>query len=763
MFHHQPPPEQNQKMRSFNNKIIPVVVELCDSKKILPAFKKSFGKHKWLKWPFPPIMIAPILVPILDWLPNYALVDLSNDLVAGITVFVLLIPQGMAYSIVAGLPPVYGLYAAAFPPFIYAMLGTSRHLSLGPMALTSLMLQLAVHDQGYLEGTEEYIQVALNITMLVGIISYLIGAFRLGVVVNFLSQSVLSGFVSGSSCVIMLSQMKYILGIPTPKFKYSHQVIVHLCENISHANLNAMSIGITAWVLLYATKLLRAKYKKLANDYIFVKIIYILSNASSLISIIITSIIARNISQAGGIIQLVGYVPVGLRTPGFAFLGFETILKVIPSSTVIAVVAFTGNWAVAKKFAYMLDYEVCATQELIATGLTNIIGVFFSSFIVSGGIARTAVNVESGARTQLSGCIAATLIILALLFFTKWFYFIPMAILGAIINVSVVSLIDFDDMMNAYKIDKQDFAVMVCTFLCTFFVGISEGIFVGVLVSIFRVIKTSAYPHIAHLGKLPEGDGGHFRDVERFCHAKQIPNVAIVRMDASLYFANCQYFKEVCIKASKGRFHSSPDPIHLVVLDTSAWINIDLSGLKVLNEIHADLLANGIQLAFALAKGPLRDDLRRTKFIEKLGEKFMHMSIEDAIWSLPSRRSSLQLELKSSSDIYGEEVLSPSARARRKVVTIPGDNMVGEIVINPMISSSANDEFDYSQCGLEIDDCSFDDTDSRADSNTFTNRIRMPLQSVARAGPFSYQAIDMCSPNYNPTHSQKSRNSFEKK
>jgi len=233
----------------------------------------------------------------------------------------------------------------------------------------------------------------------------------------------------------------------------------------------------------------------------------------------------------------------------------------------IAFVSFAGNWyrtsfgyrsntsckfftffrAIAKKYALLNNYAVDATQELVAYGFSNIIGVLFNSFVVSGGLARTAVNAESGAKTQISGCITAVLILLSLLLLTSFFYYIPMAVLSAIIQVSIASMVDFGEMVNAYKIKKSDSLVMVVTFLATFFVGVTDGLFVGIVLSLSMIFHSTAFPYVAHLGKLPPSEGNHFKDISRFSTAQQIPGVAIIRMDATLSFVNCDYFQKVLL------------------------------------------------------------------------------------------------------------------------------------------------------------------------------------------------------------------------
>jgi sulfate permease, SulP family len=648
---------------------------------------RRLSQFSWERLPF-----APIRVPIIDWLPTYTRDDFTSDLVAGLTVFVLLIPQGMAYAVLAQMPVVYGLYTATVPCFIYALLGTSHQLSMGPMAITSLLLGSSAQSLGYKEDDPNYVVIILNISMLAGIILYILGTLRLGVLTNFLSQSVLAGFLTASALIIALSQLKYITGIHVPRMNYTHQTILYLLSHLNECNPFAMLIGLSSWLGLYKVRTWKKSNKITAEKMksLVFRIQIVLVNLSSLIAIFMSTIVAYAIVTTGHQLQIVGYVPPGLKPPGFSFVDFATLSSLAPTAFIISMVSFAGNWAIAKKFAAIGNYEVEATQELIAEGLTNIIGVLFNAFMVSGGLARTAVNAESGARTQISGCISAVCIMISLLLLTRIFYYIPMAILGAIIEVSVASMIDFNEMVNAYYIDRQDFVVMLLTFMTTFFVGISEGVLIGVIVSILFVVNATAFPYIAHLGKLPDEDGGNFRDVRRFPSAHQLPQIAIVRLDASLYFANANHFKDTVNKASRGESHSdasSKNNIHLVILDVSAWIDIDLAGINTLVEIHSDLLTRKIQLAFANAKGHLRDRLKTAKFVEKLGEQYLHGSIVDAVRNLPWRRSTLQLEVLALESNYQHipASLTPSNSGDQMLaLDIDGDDLSPNETMNIM-------------------------------------------------------------------------------
>lgn len=516
--------------------------------------------------------------PIVEWLRGYKIKeDLFDDVIAGLTVFVFLIPQGMAYAVLGGMPPVYGLYTASIPLFIYAILGTSRHISLGPMAITSLLLGQMVSKFEYPVGSSEFIQIGMFITCLTGFIMLLAGLLKLGALSNFLSPSVLSGFLTGSSCVIVINQIKYIFGLRgMPRFAYSHEIIGYVITHLKETNVHALWIGLSSVLILWLSKRYRGWYKSniktinssefTASARNFHKGAFLLCILSSLIvlmvgSAVAGSLITTNRSTSGNPLSkelaVVGTVPAGLLPPTFRcdVLSMDDIMTLIPECIVLAVITFTGNWAVCTKYAVAFNYEVDASQELIASGVTNILGPFFHSFIASGGIARSAVNVESGAKTQLAGCITAVCIIIALLAFTSLFSYIPMTVLASIILVSIVSTMDFEDMLRTWRIDRRDCFVMVSTFLVTFFVGVVPGVQLGCTLSFCTVLITNGFPPIIHLGRIVEHGSVHWRNIQRYKDAVQLPGISVLRLDAgSLFFANVAGFKEVVKQACKGAF-----------------------------------------------------------------------------------------------------------------------------------------------------------------------------------------------------------------
>ena len=613
-----------------------------------------------------PWRYAAATLPILEWGPQYTTELLKEDMNAGLIVFVLLIPQGMAYALLAGLPPVYGLYSSTVGLFVYALMGSCRQISMGPMAIMSLLTGQAIAKLGYEVGSQEWIDTAGAMAAIVGIMLLLMGILNLGVLVNFLSHAVMSSFTTASACIIAVNQLKYILGLQPPRFDYTHELIGYLFSHLDEAKWHALLLGVSSFVGLYLARDWKRANKPNPNkpeqQALWYKVAYTAANSSGLICIISMGFFSYLLSDDYDV-SVVGEVPKGLKSPIFPIQDMEQIQDLLPQCLVIAVISFMGNWAIAKKFAIQYGYEVHASQELVAAGSANFIGAMFNGYVMSAGLARSAVNAEAGAKTPVSGAISATLIILALLFMTEAFFYIPMASLGAIILVSVTSMINYSDFVYSYKVDRNDFYVMVSTFLFTFFLGIMEGIFVGVILSIIFVVNSTAFPHVAHLGQIRGGKTGgerirkdsdpkerdvkkssmpekgsrettYWRNINRFAEAKvnQVPGVAVLRMDANLYFANTTFFKQEVFAAADGKYHECTDHIAKVVLDMSSCIDIDMSGLMALENIHEELLRRKTFLTFAHVRGPVRDRLFKATFMEKIGhEGFVHMNINDAV------------------------------------------------------------------------------------------------------------------------------------
>ncbi len=538
----------------------------------------------------------------------------------------MLIPQGMAYSMLAGLPPIYGLYASTLPLIMYAIFGTSRQLAVGPVAMVALLIATGISTLAE-PGSEQFVTLAILLALLVGAIQLLLGLFRLGFIVNFLSHPVISGFTSAAALIIGLSQLKHLLGIDIPRSSYIHKILFDAVNNIEFVNLPTLAIGLTGILVIILLKRFRKSIPgPLVAVLLGIGVVYWLK-----------------LHQIG--VKIVQEVPQGL--PGFSLPNIDTeaVSSLLPIAVTIALVGFMESIAVAKAIqSKHKDYQVDANQELIALGMANLVGSLFKSFPTVGGFSRTAVNDQAGAKTGLASIISAVLIILTLLFLTPLFYYLPQAILASVIMVAVFGLIDFKEAAHLWSTDRTDFFMLLTTFLTTLGLGIEQGIMVGVVLSLAMVIYRSAYPHIASLGKMPYTN--YYRNVERFPQAEQRPDILVIRFDAPLYFANSNFFKDNLMQMVQ---HKGPE-LKLVILNAEAISSLDSSAVHMLFDGVGECREAGVNINIAGPIGPVRDTLYKSGLIDLIGEDNIFMHVHDAVvhydqdskQSLPQNKNAAQ-------------------------------------------------------------------------------------------------------------------------
>ena len=552
-------------------------------------------------------MILRKIFPFLDWIKGYNGKLFQGDLSAGLTVGVMLIPQGMAYAMIAGLPPIYGLYASTLPLIIYALMGTSRQLAVGPVAMVSLLTASGISTLAE-QGTDVFIQYAIVLALMVGIIQFLLGLFRLGFLVNFLSHPVISGFTSAAALIIGLSQLQHLIGVKLPRSHHIHVILQEAFKAWPSINGLTLLIGLVGISLILIMK----KYFK--------------SIPGQLIAVIFGILVVWGAGLTDHGVLVLGEVPKGLPKIGVPEFTMELVQDLFPIALAISLVSFMESIAVAKAIqARHKNYKVIPNQELISLGLANIGGSFFQSFPVTGGFSRTAVNDQAGAKTGLAAIISALLIVLTLLFLTPLFYYLPKAILASVIMVAVFGLIDYQEAKHLWHSNKTDFFMLITTFVATLSLGIEQGIGIGVILSLTLLIFKTTRPHIAILGKVP--NSRFYRNADRFDNLEVRPDIMILRFDAQLYFANINYFSskidEFVEQKGKG--------LKLIIINAESINNMDSSAVKAVEDIVMDYRAQGIGFAFASVKGPVRDAMSKAHLIEKIGENYFYMSIQDAI------------------------------------------------------------------------------------------------------------------------------------
>jgi len=545
-------------------------------------------------------------IPVLNTIQTYDKDAFKGDLTAGVTVAIMLIPQGMAYAVLAGMPPVYGLYASIVPLLIYALLGTSGQLAVGPVAMVSLLIVAGVGEIAEV-GSDRFIHLAIMTALGVGVFQFLMGIFRMGFLVNFLSHPVLSGFTSAAALIIGASQISNLIGLDLARSKQVHNILYGAVQNIGNIDPATAIIGIGSVAIIILLK----KWKKTFPSALFV----VVAGTAA------TALLSLN----GQGVSIVGTVPQGLPSLDFPGLSWNEYNALLPIILVITLVSYMESIAVAKAIANKSGYKVDANQELIALGGANIGGAFFQAFPTTGGFSRTAVNNQSGAKTTLASVITALLIGITVLFLTPLFYYLPNAVLAAIIMVAVAGLFDVEEMVHLWKTDKKDLAMLSVTFLATLFLGIEEGIGIGVLLSLLMVIYSSTTPHTTEVGRL--GNTQNFRNIKRYPEAKTEPGILIYRFDSNLYFANVEHFRE----SIQEKIDQRGEHLSLVILDASAITNIDSTGVNTLNELIEDLRIRRISFYMAGLIGPVRDKLKTAGITETMGEENFFFDVGNAL------------------------------------------------------------------------------------------------------------------------------------
>jgi len=569
------------------------------------------------------------IFPLIGTLQNYSRSAFQGDVSAGMTVGIMLIPQGMAYAILAGMPPVYGLYAAIVPLFIYALFGSSKQLAVGPVAMVSLLVIAGVGEFAD-PGSSRFISLVLLTALGVGLFQLLMGIFRMGFLVNFLSHPVLSGFTSAAALIIGASQIPNITGIDLNGVRQVHDILLETAKQIHQAVPVTFMIGVGS---IAGIILIKRWSNRIPSALVVVAA-----------GILLTYIFSFH--ELG--VSIVGDIPEGLPSFGMEFVSIADLKLLFPVILVISLVSYMESIAVAKAVAKKEGYRIDPNQELVALGSANIGGAFFQSFPTTGGFSRTAVNAQSGANSTVASVISAAIVGLTVLFLTPLFYYLPKAVLAAIIVVAVAGLFNYREMVHLWKTDRKDFSMLAVTFLATLILGIEEGIGIGVLLSLVLVIYSSTFPHSAELGRL--GDTDKFRNVERYKNAIIEPEMLIFRFDASLYFANTDHFTNRVNELVGKR---EEDSLAIFILDASAINYIDSTGIHALEKICETLKKKNVTLMIAAAIGPVRDKLKRTGMTEKIGEENFFFDIDDAVQyclenvrsHLPDRFSPLQTNL----------------------------------------------------------------------------------------------------------------------
>lgn len=561
------------------------------------------------------------LFPIFEWSKSYDKDIAINDGIAAFIVTIMLIPQSLAYALLAGLPAEMGIYASIIPIILYSIFGTSHTLAVGPVAIVSLMTAATIGNIAE-QGSLDYITAALTLAFLSGLILILLGLFRLGFIANFLSHPVISGFITASGIIIAVSQVKHILGVDANGHTL-YEILNSIITHISKTNFVTLAIGLFSLLFLFWVRkglkplLLKTGIKNRPAE--------IISKAGPIAAVAITTIIAWGFNLEIYNVSLVGDVPQGLpplTTPSFSIELWSSLLG---SALLISIIGFIESVSVAQTLAAKKHQRINPDQELIGLGAANMGAAFSGGYPVTGGFARSVVNFNAGAETPAAGAFTAIGLAMASLLLTPLIYFLPKATLAATIIVAVLTLVDFSILKRTWAYSKADFIAVSSTILITLLFGVEIGVSTGVILSILIHLYKTSKPHIAIVGQVPGTE--HFRNIDRHKVITQ-NNILTLRIDESLYFANARFLEDQLYDIVTAH----PNLEH-VILMCPGVNNIDMSALESLEVINKRL--NDVKAKFHLSeiKGPVMDKLHSTEFLKHLTGR-IYLSQHQAICDL---------------------------------------------------------------------------------------------------------------------------------
>lgn len=564
-----------------------------------------------------------VFLPCYRWIRSYNCKDyLQPDLMSGITVGVMVVPQAMSYAKLAGLAPIYGLYSGCLPVFVYAIFGSSRQLAVGPVALTSLLVSNVLSK--IVDSSEElYTELAITLAFMVGVLECLMGLLRLGWLIRFISHAVISGFTTASAIVIALSQAKYFLGYSIVRSSEIIPLVKSIIAGIHQFSWPPFVLGSLILAVLLTMKHLGKTRKSLR----------FLRAAGPLTGVILGIAVVKLFRPSA--ISVVGEIPQGL--PGFSVpKGFAYFTSLIPTAFLITGVAILESVGIAKALAAKNGYDLDSNQELFGLGVANISASFFSAYPTTGSFSRSAVNHESGAKTGLAGIITGIIMGCALLFLTPLFVDIPQCALAAIVISAVMGLVDYDEAILLWRVDKKDLFLWTITFLATLFLGIEIGVLVGVGVSLAFVIHESANPHMAVLGRLPGTT--IYRNIQQYPEAYTYNGIVIVRVDAPIYFANISYIKDRLREYESkseldGSMRRGPEVerVHFVIIEMSPVTYVDSSAVQALKDLYHEYKSRGIQIVIANPKREVLVTLTKAGLVDLIGKEWYFVRVHDAV------------------------------------------------------------------------------------------------------------------------------------
>jgi len=533
-------------------------------------------------------------VPILTWLPRLNMQIIKADIIAGLTVGVMVIPQSMSYANIAGLQYIYGMYSACVPTLLYGFFGQSRQLAVGPVAMVSLLVEAGLRgkldvgkcgpaEEQYKVCPSDYAALAFVTAAVVGLLQIVGSILKLGFLVHFLGHPVTSGFTSGAAIIIGLSQVKYMFGYDVPKSQFVYDTIGNLLKDIEKTNGYTLVLGVCWLLFLICNKKLAQKYKRLS----------FMAPMGPLVSCLVGTVLLWLVKpmREEMKVKYVGDIPSGIMPFSVTDWDFEAIPRVLPTAVSACLIGYMESIAIGKNLAAKNGYEIEAGQEMFALGVSNLIGAMFSCYPVTGSFSRSAVNNSTGARSQLSGLITSVVMLCTLLFLTPLFYYLPKFALAAIVINSVIPLVALSEARRLYHVKKHDFVLWVVAFLGTLFLGVLLGIAVAVSLSLVIVIYESVRPQITILWRIPGTT--IYRNMKQESSGSFIPNVFICRIGSSMYFANASFIKDMLLAYVSDL--EEANPTEYIVLEMTPVVTLDSTAIHVIQDIVSDFRSRGIR------------------------------------------------------------------------------------------------------------------------------------------------------------------------
>ncbi|XP_057959600.1 sulfate transporter 3.1-like [Malania oleifera] len=566
-------------------------------------------------------------VPILEWAPRYTFDFFKADLVAGITIASLAVPQGISYANLANLPPIIGLYSSFVPPLVYAMLGSSRDLAVGTVAVASLLIAAMLGKEvNPHENTKLYVQLTFTATFFAGLLQAGLGFFRLGFIVDFLSHATIVGFMAGAATVVCLQQLKGILGLL--HFTHETDVTSVFRSVFTQTHQWRWESGLLGCGFLFFLFLIRYFSKKKAS-------FFWINAMAPLLSVILGSLLVFLTHAEKHGVQIIGHLKKGLNPPSLAELEFGSpyLTLVIKIGVITGIIALAEGIAVGRSFAMFKNYHIDGNKEMIAFGMMNIAGSCASCYLTAGPFSRTAVNFNAGCKTAVSNIVMATAVMITLLFLTPLFHYTPLVVLSSIIITAMVGLIDYNAAIHIWKVDKLDFVICIGSYLGVVFGSVEVGLVIGVTVSLLRVLLFVARPRTFALGNVP--NSMTYRSIEQYPVSNHVPGILILRVDAPIYFANASYLRERIsrwIQEEEEKIKSlGKSSLQYVILDMGAVGSIDTGGVSMLEEVNKNVERKGLKLVLANPGSEVTKKLDKSNLIETIGQEWMFLTVAEAV------------------------------------------------------------------------------------------------------------------------------------